>query len=180
MKIGYLTLALLFAGAAGADTLSVNIIASQPEIDTWAYTLSNHEPAHSPNYLFAFLLPINASVEAIAIPPGWDAQTDGSTFIYWFSVDYAADVAPGDSTSGFVVSAHAISGLSESATYSWDHVLDGPGPSSYDVIESPMAELSPEPSAVMLFLCGVTLIGAKCKVGLRWPKFTKPKAGPPY
>jgi len=146
---------LLLAGFATADTLSIGITASQPDRFTWAYTLADNGPLDSPEFIFGFLVPVGAAVEVVGTPPGWYAQTDGYSYVDWFSGDYSADVAPGVLISGFILSAEAISGLSESTAYSWDHVGDEPGPVAYTAVQAPVTPI-PEPAA--LLLSGIPLI----------------------
>jgi hypothetical protein len=153
-----------------ADTLSVSITASHPDAFTWSYAVTNNESSSSPDYLIGFELAIHAQLSSLQAPTGWDYQTDGYNYVYWFSdstsVPYSDDVAPGASLTGFMLSADALSGSSESVVYSWDHLADGPGPISYGAVDAPVAEPSPEPCSAALLICGIGLIlwlaRAKC------------------
>lgn len=152
-----------------ADTLSVSITASQPDAFTWSYAVTNNEPSSSPNFLIGFELAIHAQLSSVQAPPGWDYQTDGYNYVYWFSdstsVPYSDDIAPGALLTGFMLSADALSGSSESVVYSWDHLADEPGPIRDGAVDAPIAEASPEPSSEMLLVFGIAFIfwQARCK-----------------
>ena len=145
-----------------ADTLFVRVTASHPDAFTWSYAVTNIEPASSPNFLIGFELAIHAQLSTVQAPTGWDYQTDGYNYVYWFSdstsVPYSEDVAPGALLTGFMVSADGLSGLSESVIYSWDHMADGPGPISYGALDAPISEPSPEPCSEALLVCGIGVI----------------------
>lgn len=161
-RFGYL---LLFAiGAivgANADTLP-SVTESQPNAFTWSYSISNNEPASSADFVYGFELAIQAKITSIQTPLGWDYQTDQYSYIYWFSTSTAApypdDLPPGVSLSGFVLSANALSGASESVILSWNHLTDELGTVSYGAVDAPVAELAPEPFSGALFMCGIGLI----------------------
>ena len=149
-------LALMSASWISADTLSVKIGESQPNPSTWAYTLSNES---SPYFLYGFLLPLAAPIQAIGTPDGWNSQTDGYTYVYWWSTDtvppYTHDIAPGTSLAGFFVSApSSLSELSTSTLFTWDNAADQPGPPSYPDVDTPVA-VSGEPPALGLLACGL-------------------------
>lgn len=155
-----------------ADTLAVGITTSQPDAFTWSYAVTNNEPPSSPNFLIGFELAIHAQLSSVQAPNGWDYQTDGYNYVYWFSestsVPYSDDIAPGASLTGFMLSADALSSSSESVIYSWDHLADGPGPISYGAVQAPIAEVSPEPRTEMLLIFGIGLIFGQTRSKWSW------------
>ena len=162
-RLGHCFLFLFCVTSSGsADTLSVRIATSHPDAFTWSYAVTNMEPANSPNFLMGFEVGIQVQLSSVEAPNGWDYQTDGYNYVYWFSdstsLPYSDDIAPGASVTGFVLSADGLSGPSESVIYSWDHLADGPGPINYGVVDAPITEPSPEPGSEALVLCGIGLI----------------------
>jgi len=174
LKVGYfLALALLLVGSTKADSLSVSVATSRPDMSTWSYTVTNNQPLGDPDYVFGFYVAVNAALDGIATPQGWIAQTDGYNYVFWSSTGsapYGTDIAPGTSVTGFSVSADASSGLSQAATYGWNHGSDEPGPISYVTVDAPVAPASPEPST--LLLCGIPLM-------MLFPYIIKRKRGSP-
>jgi hypothetical protein len=124
---------------------------------TWTYTLTNNEPAGSPNYLSMFSLSVDAPVTVTSSPTGWAYQSDGKTYVDWFNNDaappYPNDVAPGTSLAGFTIeSAAGTSAQQLDTVSSWDHVADAPGPSGDGLVLAPSVSTTvPEPSSGIVF-----------------------------
>lgn len=165
----FLLFVLCVTNLVNADTLSVSITESQPHAFTWSYAVTNNEPSSSTNFLIGFELAIHAQLSSVQAPNGWNYQTDGYNYVYWFSdstsVPYSDDVAPGALLTGFMLSADALSGSAESVVYSWDHLADEPGPISYGTIDAPIAAAAPEPAGEMLLIFGICFIfwQTRCK-----------------
>lgn len=112
----------------------------QPAV--WTYTIVNDEPAASPQFLSGFSLSVAAPVSVTGTPPGWDVETDSSTFVFWFATDEAVPfphhVRPGVSLSGFQI--QSATSRSESTPYlvsSWRQDTNEAGLVAPDVILSP-------------------------------------------
>lgn len=146
---------------AKADTMLPSVTESQPNAYIWSYSISNNAPADSGDYVYGFELAIQATITTVKAPEGWNYQTDQYSYVYWFSNSTAApypdDLPPGASLSGFILSANALSGASESAILSWNHFTDDLGAVSYAAVDAPMGEAAPEPVSGVLFICGIGL-----------------------
>lgn len=115
-------------------------VARQPAI--WSYSVFNDEGAGSALYIASFSLSIVAPASVMASPPGWQFDTDNSSYVGWFATDlalpYPGHIAPGASLSGFQIQS-ATTG-SEATPYmltSWRHDADSAGPIGIDVVLSP-------------------------------------------
>jgi len=79
------------------------------QVDTvlgiWSYTLRNDETSGSPRYLNTVSVDMGAPFSVIGSPVGWAADTDGFSYVLWYSTDvsmpYPNHVAPGAALSGF-------------------------------------------------------------------------------
>lgn len=131
------------------------------------YTLFNDELTGSPNYAYTFQVLVNAPITVASTPDGWDFETDGATFINWFTVfsgpPYPNDVAPGESLGGFqIVSGIITSELQNYGVVSWDHNADVDGPSTAGFVISPSQQAlvaAPEPCTWAFIFLGGSIFG---------------------
>ena len=115
-------------------------VAVQPA--TWSFTIYNDEPTGSSLYIAAFSVDIVAPVAVTKSPPGWQMDTDYSTYVGWISTDqnlpFSGHVAPGMSLGGFEI--QSATPRSESTSYvltSWDHTTLQAGPVGIDTVLTP-------------------------------------------
>lgn len=144
-----------------ADLIADVMAAAGPPV--WSYTLLNNEAANSPNFISSFSLAVNAPITVTSTPIGWDFNTDGDTFVFWFNTDaalpYPHDVAPGAFLSGFSLSSTTTtSALLSFGLSGWDHTLDQPGPTTAGTVLSP-SMVSNVAETRSLVLVGIGLIG---------------------
>ncbi len=133
------------------SALDAAVTVDLTQAGTWSYTVINAEPPGSPNYIFTFLVDIDAPVVVTSIPEGWGVDTNNTTFVIWFNTDaalpYPHDIAPGSSLGGFSISSpDALSSLQFSTLASWDHAQDQPGPLSNPQLTTAPSSPAPEPS----------------------------------
>jgi hypothetical protein len=89
---------------------------------TWSYTISNNEPASSPQQVSAFSLDIVAPVTVKSTPPGWQALTDGASYVLWYANDNPNHVRPGASLTGFFIQSPRMGSESTGfALAAWNH-----------------------------------------------------------
>jgi hypothetical protein len=95
----------------------------------WSYSLLNREPAGSPRFISSFSLDIDSPFSVASTPPGWSFQTNGLSYIAWFTTDqglpYPNHIAPGSSQTGFQIQSQQTGSESKGVTInSWNHQLD--------------------------------------------------------
>ncbi len=109
-------------------------IASSNSGSTWSYTLDNNETAGSGNFIRSFTVTLDAFINVITSPAGWDFNSDFLTFITWLADDtppFPFDVAPGASLGGFSIqSPTGVVRMNNAVISSWNHPLDEAGPDS--------------------------------------------------
>lgn len=98
----------------------------------WNYTLSNDEPAGSAQYIATLSLSVFAPVTVTGIPPGWQVETDNSSFVLWtaedFVLPYPNHVAPGAVLSGFQLMSPRVGSEATGANIGgWNHSTDDAG-----------------------------------------------------
>ncbi len=129
-----------------AATLDANADLTQSG-STFTFTLYNHEPPSSPNFLDSFNLLTHGTFTDITAPDGWSFDTDFSTFINWYDVDDTKMIAPGSSAIfSFIGTENYLEPYSYSVT-SWDTVNNGNGPS----VEGTTSTV-PDPASTFLLL----------------------------
>ena len=147
-----------FAQGFSAHT-DVNIGSS-----SWTYTLYNDETIGSPNFITDFTLKVNAPITVFSSPTGWDFQTDGLTYVYWYDTDsslpYPDDVAPGASLGGFGIDSTVMTSTALSYTLNaWDHSQDAPGPGANGTVFAPNAPAPVPELSTWQSLGGLLLLG---------------------
>ena len=94
----------------------------------YSFTVSNEEPSGSPNFINTLNLEIVTPFTVVGTPPGWEFETDNSTYILWSSIDQAHEIAPGDSLAGFKIqTTSAVVGPIPFTLTAFDHTTDQPG-----------------------------------------------------
>lgn len=133
----------------------------------WTYTVVNDEMSGSPNFVTTFLLAVDAPISVSGTPTGWDFNTDGLSYVFWFNTDlalpYPNDIAPGGFLSGFAITSSVSTSAAERVDLSaWDHVLDEPGPTLTSAVLAPSSSVPstgvPEPVTFWVVAGGVLLI----------------------
>ena len=109
---------------------------------SWNYTVRNFELPSSTLYIATFSIDIATPVTVTSTPPGWDVETDNTSYVLWFSTDvsqpYPSHIAPGVSLGGFQL--NSVKTSSESTHYvitSWNHTTDSVGPVYHDMVLTP-------------------------------------------
>ena len=106
---------------------------------TWSYTVSNNEPAGSPQQVGAFSVDIVAPVTVSSTTPGWEALTDGASYVLWYATTPNPNyVAPGASLSGFAIqSARTASESTGFALAAWNQTSNQAGLVALGAVLSP-------------------------------------------
>jgi hypothetical protein len=174
MKKYILLITTLFLyDTAFSQALHTNISLAR-SANTWIYTIENLEAVETNLFISAFDFDIDADIENIVTPEGWDIDTDNSTFISWNSFSKGYDnpyhIPPGGSLS---FKFDCLSSGSYQSSYligSWNHATDLPSDISIGAILAPknVAASASEPSTLsFLALLSSAGFGTKCLLGPR-------------
>lgn len=114
----------------------------------WIYTIHNDELVGSENRVATFSLDIAAPIVVTGTPPGWEVETDGTSFVLWIAADeqppFPNHVAPENSLGGFQIQSVSGSDLSSSTAYaltSWNQDSGEVGPVYSDLVPTSFSDL---------------------------------------
>jgi hypothetical protein len=102
----------------------------------YTYRIFNNEPQQ---FIYVFHLDIKETpITVVATPPGWKPETDGKTYVGWFTEDQASMLPPHGSLGGFQIRGPTTNSVTTPySLVGWNPTLEKPGEVTVGVVASP-------------------------------------------